>query len=364
MPDVRGIVSKMVAAGESEADIAAVIQRMSAQPQQPAKPSDGLSDTFAAAMRSKGIEPTTSQMEMTKRTSEGILGGGVMTAAPAAAKEGLKLVSGLARRMYSGLLKSSKAVRQEFGDVAPGLLDKRRIISKGGAEAAETAVDDSAKVATDMITNAPKPSPGVPARRVVQEFRPVRDAVKARVDAGVAPASELSQIGERARRIRQTGQAAGGRIDPVRAQTLKKTSQEAAEGAYAQMQGRSKKMLGTDDLLDAATARGFKGGLEDIIPGIGAQNRNTQALIGESRAMADAVGRTNNHLPFGSVSDLAAMSAGAANPILGVAGKLSTMAGPGSAMAIALNELGKRGLDDASQRALMVVMSQLRANPE
>lgn len=355
MADVRDIVAKMVAAGESEADIAAVIQQLgNAKPQ--GNPAERLYDDFA---RANNAEPNPSRREAFGRMSDGVMGGGVMTAAPAAAKEGLKLATGLAQRLYTGLLKPSKAVREEFGDVAPGLLDKRRLITKSGADAADAAIDQSSKVANDMIANAPRPTLGVSARRVVQEFRPVRDAVKARVDAGVTPASELSQIGERARRIRQTGQAAGGRIEPVRAQTLKKTSQEAAEGAYAQMQGRSKKMLGTDDLLDAATARGFKGGLEDIIPGIGAQNRNTQTLIGESRALSDAVGRTSNHLPFGSVSDLAAMGVGMANPLLGVAAKASTMAGPGSAMAIALNELGKRGLDAATERALSVAMSQI-----
>lgn len=299
------------------------------------------------------------QMPLMKQVEEGILGGGVMTAAPGMIAAGPRVIRGIAQRLYNGLLKPSKAVRQEFGDdVAMRALDNRRLITKGGAEAAESAVDASAKKADDMIANAPRPSQGVSARRVVREFRPVRDAVQARVDAGVVPASELQKIGERAKRIRGTAQQTGGRIDPVRSQTLKRTSQDAAEGAYAQMQGRSKKMLDTDDLLDAATARGFKGGLEDIIPGIAAQNKATQGLIGESRAVSDAVGRSSNHLPFGSVSDLAAITAGAVtNPAVGIVGKLSTMAGPGSAMAIGLNEASKLGLDEAIMRALLTQMS-------
>lgn len=356
MPDhLRDVIGRMVAAGESEENIAAVIKQLSVQaPAAPkANAAEQLYDDFARANNS---EPNPSRRAAFGRMSDGVTSGGVVTAAPAMAHEGLKIASGLARRLYSGLLKPSKAIRKEFGDVSEGLLNNRRLISKGGAEAAETAVEQSSKVANDMIANAPRPSPGVSARRVVQEFRPVRDAVKARVEAGVAPASEMGRIGARARRIQQTAKASGGRIDPEKAQTLKRTSQDAAAGAYRQMERGGSKMLGTDDLLDAATARGFKGGLEDIIPGIGKQNQHTQSLMGQSRALADAVGRTSNHLPFGSVSDLAAMGAGAHNPLLGVAGKLSTMAGPGSGIAIALNELGKRGLDKAAERAAMIAI--------
>jgi hypothetical protein len=359
VPDqLTAIVGRMVAAGESEENIAAVIRQMSTPAVSHEAEPRTTTDLVEQALRSKGVEMSPESRQMNERMAEGAMGGGVTSAAPGAATGGVKVLQGLGKRLYSGLLKPSKAVKQEFGDVVPGLLEKRRLITRGGAEAAEGAVEQSAKVADDMIANAPKPSPGVSARRVVQEFRPVKDAVQARVDAGVSPASELSKVTDRAKRIRGTARQSGGRIDPQRAQTLKRTSQDAAQGAYRQMERGNAKMLGTDDLLDAATARGFKGGLEDIVPGIGAQNQATQRLIGESRALTDAVGRTSNHLPFGSVSDLAAMGAGMANPALGIAGKLSTMAGPGSAIAVLMNEVGKRGMDDAMQRALMVAMSQ------
>lgn len=262
----------------------------------------------------------------------------------------------VARKLYGGLLKPTKAVRKEFGDVVPELLDSRRMITRGGAEAAEEAVSASAGVADDMIANAPRPSKGVSPLRVSKEFRPVLDAVKARVDAGVVPASELDKVVDRVQRLRQSASQSGGRFDPQRAQALKRTSQEAATGAYKQMQAGGSKMLSTDDLLDAATARGFKGGIEDIVPGIGQQNAATQRLIGQSRAMADAVGRTGNHLPFGSVSDLAAMGVGTANPLLGIMGKAATMAGPGSAMAIGLNEAGKSNALEALTRAAIIAM--------
>lgn len=353
-------VKRMQTEGVPEADILAFVNQFDADTNTaPAPARNAAEQLYNEFARANGAEPNPSRRDAFSRMSDGVMGGGVATAAPGMVAGGFRIAQGLGKRLYAGLLKPSKAVRQEFGDVSQGLLDKHRLISRGGAEAAETAVDESAKVADDMIASAPKPSPGVSARRVVQEFRPVRDAVKARVEAGVAPASEISKIAERARRIGKTAKDSGGRIGPEKAQLLKRTSQDAAQGAYRQMERGNTKMLGTDDLLDAATARGFKGGIEDIIPGIGQQNQATQKLIGESRALADAVGRTSNHLPFGSVSDLAAMTVGAGNPLLGIAGKASTMAGPGSAIAIALNELGKHGLDDATQRAISIAVSQI-----
>jgi len=350
-------VRRMQAEGVSEADILAFVDQFDAAPaaEPPAAVARGERGTGRIQDRQSFKELESAGFGPLLAGAES---GGVMSAAPGMAAGGMKLIQGLGRRLYSGLLKPSKSIKQEFGDVVPGLIDKRRLITKGGAEGAETAVEQSAAKADDMIASAPRPSQGVSFGRVVKEFRPVHDAVQARIDAGVSPASDLDKIVERVRRIRQTANNSGGRIDPSRAQTLKRTSQDAAQGAYTQMQKGNAKMLSTDDLLDAATARGFKGGIEDVVPGIGAQNQATQRLIGESKALTEAVGRTSNHLPFGSVSDLAAMTAGATNPLLGVAGKVSTMAGPGSALAIAMNEAGKHGLDDAMQRALLAAMSQ------
>lgn len=348
---LQDIVSRMLAAGESEENIAAVIRSFpsSSAPQTPAPTPTSPLQRIEGRLRDAGYGSVV----------EGMRGGGVMTAAPVVkgAQEGLQLLQGLGRRLYTGLLKPSKAIRQEFPTAAEGLLENRRLITRGGADAAESAVEAAANSADSMIANAPRPSQGVSANRVTQEFGDVLDAVKARVDAGVVPATELDRVAQRITRIRNTANAAGGRIDPVRAQTLKRTSQDAAQGAYNQMQRGNAKMLSTDDLLDAATARGFKVGIEDIVPGIKEANQTTQKLIGQSKAITEAVGRTSNHLPFGGVSDLAAMMASHANPLFGVAGKVSTMAGPGSAVAIGANEVGKRGGDAALRRALSVMAS-------
>lgn len=268
---------------------------------------------------------------------------GAMELAGGAAGRALK---GVGTRLYSGLLKPSKAIRREFPTVVDDLIQNKRLITPGGwfgggLRGAEDDVAAAAAKADDLIRQAAPTAPTVQPREIIGEFGDVVQAVRDRVRAGVVPEGELAKVGERGRRLVRTTRTGPG-LEITEAQRLKKAAQDAAAGAYRQMRAGNIRQLGTEDLLDAATARGLKGALEAKVPGLRAANQATQRLIGQERALADAVGRTGNHLPFGSVSDLAAMGAGAAGgPLTGLAAKASTMAGPGSAAAIALYQAGK-----------------------
>jgi hypothetical protein len=348
-PLTREQVVALVQAGASDDEILEIARR-----QTPAAPTPAVSHETTAP--ESGPWYSTPAFEAGKhKLREGILGGGMVTAAPGAVSGGVNLLQGLGRRLYRGLLKPSKAVRQEFGDVVPGLITKRRLITKGGADAAETAVDQSAQVADDLIAAAAPTAAPIPPTDVIREFGDVVRATTDRVRAGVVPSSDLAKIGARSRRVVRTARTtqSGVGVDLPEAQRLKKASQEAATGAYRQMRAGHAKQLSTDDLLDAATARGYKSAIEARVPGVREQNAATQALIGESRALEDAVGRTGNQLPFGSVSDLAALSVGHLHPALGAAGKMSTMAGPGSAVAIGLNEAGRLPWDVMLRTAIL-----------
>lgn len=268
---------------------------------------------------------------------------GAMELAGGAVGRGLKTVG---TKLYGGLLKPSKAVRREFPTVVDDLIQDKRIISPGGwfgggLKGAEEAVEKAAGAADDLIAKAGPTAPSISAQEIVKEFRPVVSTVRDRVRAGVVAPDELAKVGARGRRMVRTTNTGPG-LEIAEAQRLKKAAQDAASGAYRQMRAGNIRQLGTDDLLDAATARGLRGALENRVPGLREANQATQRLIGQERALADAVGRTGNHLPFGSVSDLAAMGAGAAGgPLTGIAAKASTMAGPGSAAAIALYQAGR-----------------------
>jgi hypothetical protein len=351
---LRDIVGRMVEAGESEENIALVIQRMSHDAPEPPQ-------TFREQMEAR--VPSIKQME------EGILGGGVLTAAPAAAQGGLKLIQGLARRLYGGLLKPKQGLKDSFGDakqIAGTLLDERAAISKGGLEKVQGRLADSRNTAMQMVKDAEAAgTQGVVAKDVISEFAPVVKELRKRVDIGQA--NQLGEVGTRGKRILATTSRTGGDIPLTRAQALKETAQDAASGAYRAKERGLTKQLGADDMLDEAVAKGLRKGIERKVPGIGPQNARTQQLIGGRNALEDALEREANNNMLGGGRDWAALLAGGAGtasggPAMGAAGAalMRLMATPssGSRIAIGMNEASKLGLDDAVQRALMVAMSQ------
>jgi len=364
---LREIVSRMVAAGESEADIAAVIQRLSAT--EPPKRPETMSDLMDAALQSKGITRTPEAREMSNRMAEGAAGGGIVTAAPAVAMEGGKIIQGLARRLYGGLLKPKQALKDSFGDakqIATTLLEERAPISRGGLEKVAGRMKDSRTAAMGLVRDAEAAgTQGVVAKDVLGEFKPVVSELRKRVDIGQA--NELGQVGARGRRILATTARTGGDIPLTKAQALKETAQEASSGAYRAMERGGQKQLSADDLLDTAVARGLKQGIERKVPGVQVQNARTQKLLGGTRALEDAVEREANNNMLGGGRDWAALLAGitgtaAGSPIGGAmaAGGMRALATPstGSRIAIGMNEASKLGLDDAVQRALLVALSQ------
>lgn len=356
---LREIVGNMMAAGESEENIAAVIQRLSAEtapdvPRHRQKPSE--------APEIKGY-PGLQQLVA------GAEGGGLVSAAPAVATQGTKFIQGLARRLYGGLLKPKQGLKDSFGnakEIAGTLLEQRAPISRGGLEKVAGRMKDSRNTAMGMVRDAEAAGmQGVVAKDVLSEFKPVVQELRKRVDIGQANA--LGEVGKRGKRILATTGRTGGDIPLTKAQQLKETAQEASSGAYRALERGGQKQLSAEDLLDTAVARGLKQGIERKVPGVQAQNAMTQKLLGGTRALEDAVEREANNNMLGGGRDWAALLAGitgtgAGGPAGGVlaAGGMRALATPstGSRIAIGMNEASKLGLDDAMQRALMVIMKQ------
>jgi len=389
MPDqLNDIVSRMVEAGESEQDIALVIQRMSHEqpPRHPhAKVADWVMENapmvggMAAGLASGGAGLIPAAIAAG--------GGGFLGARlrgddrPTAAVEGVKqgatdlaggvITKGLiggARRLYGGLLKPNKALKDGFGDaktIADTLLAERVPISRGGVEKVTGRLSQSRGAAMDMVKEAERAgTQGVVAKDVLSEFGPVVSELRKRVDIGQA--DDLAKVGQRGKAILRTTGGRGGDLALTRAQALKETAQDASSGAYRVMERGGQKQLSADDLLDTATARGFKQGIERKVPGVKAQNARTQKLIGGTRALEDAVEREANNNVVGGGRDWAAMGAGAlglgtGGPAGGAAAAMAMrlLATPstGSRIAIGANEMAKLPV---AQLIRMAQMQQLR----
>lgn len=359
---LRAIVQRMIERGESEDAIREVVRNFGEMPDQP------------MASHGEGRRPASEAPELRgypglQQLVAGAEGGGLTSAAPGVVAKGGKLLQGVAKRLYGGLLKPKQGLKDSFGDateIAGTLLNERAPISKGGLQKVTGRLADSRNTAMQMVKDAEAAgTQGVVAKDVISEFAPVVKELRKRVDIGQA--NELGQVGARGKRILATTARTGGDIPLTKAQALKETAQDASAGAYRAMERGTQKQLSADDLLDTAVARGFKQGIERKVPGVQAQNARTQTLIGGRNALEDAIEREANNNMIGGMRDIGALVAGiggtaAGGPVLGAtgAGIIRAMATPsiGSRAAIGLNEASKLGLDDAVQRALLVALSQ------
>jgi hypothetical protein len=357
----------MVAAGESEEDIALVIQRMSRAEPTP-EPTRGLEQLHTDAMRSKGLEPTASGLQFSRQMEDGVLGGGVTgglvnTAVTPALGVGQKF----ARRLISGLLKPNKALKEGFGgsqELAGTLLENRAPITQRGLTKITDRLTGSRNTAMDMVRAAEQQgTQGVVPKDVISEFAPVVQELRKRIDIGQT--GNMAQVGARGKAILRTAGRGGGDIPLTRAQALKETAQDASSGAYRAMERGGQKQLSADDLLDTAVARGLRQGIERKVPGVGPQNKITQGLIGGRNALEDALERESNNLGIGGAKDALAMMAGGgaiaagAGPMaapLAITTRLLATPSTGSMAAIALNEASKSGVLDASTRAALLAL--------
>lgn len=308
------------------------------------------------------------QDSMTEAAGGVALEGGKQAAAEVVGGAIGKGLTKVAPRLYRGLLKPSKAIEQGFGgdDVVKTLMDNGVTISEKGLEKVTGRMADSRGAAMRMVKDAGPGSTFVSPAEVVREFRPVVETLKKR--AAIGQTDELAKVGERGRRlVRSLGRG----VDAEGAQALKETAQDSASGAYRAMERGGAKQLGAEDLLDEATARGLRKAVESRVPGVAAQNRTTQKLIGGSRALENALTRSRNNLGIGGARDLIAagvggsiggMAGGPAGGALGAGAGILTrlLASPraGSATAIGLDRVGKHVPIDELLRALQFAMQE------
>lgn len=271
------------------------------------------------------------------------------------------------KALYRGLLKPSKAIREDFKIMGPNgkmisggdavvqtLMDEGVTISGKGLDKATGKLAASRDAALKMVDDAAPTSTYVKPSEVMGEFGDVVKELRNRINAGQA--SELAKVGERGKRLMKVLGGSRG-MDASGAQVAKETAQEAAYGGRRMVERGGSKQLSADDLLDAATARGFKKAVESRVPGVAAQNQRTQALLGAKRAVQDAVEGRANNMAVGGARDIIAAGTGAAvgGPAGLATGLVSrVLASPraGSALGIALNRTGKKVPIDELIRAL------------
>jgi hypothetical protein len=270
-------------------------------------------------------------------------------------------VNFLGKRLYRGLAKPSKALREQYPDAIDTLVDEGATLTHRGLGKVEGALGKSAQKADAMIDAAAPTATLIKPKEIVSQFGGTVKELRKRADIGQP--SELGRVGERGRRIVATGRNGG--IDLKRAQELKRTAQNAANAGYRQAERGTVKEVGADTLLDKDVARGLRGAIERRVPGIDVVNRRTQSLGGAKDVVDDALQREGNNLAFGGAKEglaaLGAMGGYAASGgdadravQLGVLTRLLATPSTGSMAAIGMNRLGRSPIIQNAIRSLLM----------
>lgn len=236
------------------------------------------------------------------------------------------------RQMYRSVIGLTNRLRQQHPKALEQLMAGRGVlkgtpVTENAARSIETSIDNAKKSVDDIIDQAANraSAPRVDPIDVVQSGRAkiqqYIDQLRA-VDSKAA--DRLEKVADRryGDLVSKTGDFANNTpADLRRVQESKRLLQKRADEAYAAMRrGSSKVQLSPDDLIDIQMAHDMRMALEKTVPEVKPLNAKMADEIGQLRVLNDSLQRSGKHVPFGSVSDLAAMN------VFGVSGSTALAA--------------------------------------
>jgi hypothetical protein len=275
---------------------------------------------------------------------QGAASGGIMSIGPQAVEGTRRLITGLARRMYQGALKPTKAVvsRTPGGEAALAETGLREglTVSRGGVEKATNLISEL----DDAVTQAIQGSNATVSRNAVsQRLNDTFDTFSRQVN----PQGDLQQIRNVGRNFRRANPA---QMPVQRAQELKQGTYKAQAKKYGQQ-------AGAESEAEKTLARGLKEEISRAVPEVEPLNSRQAQIIQVRKALEDATRRTGNRDTIGLTDVIAATS----NPRL-LAATIGMRAVPQSLAARALNRTGQSDVSpevlQAAVRALIAGQSQ------
>lgn len=256
--------------------------------------------------------------------------------------EGLaKGVTALGQRMYTGFLKPSRSVRREFPKVAEQLYEQGRGINQRSLDAANDTIESLRQEVDDTILQGARQNvPPIDTSDLMMAYQEMMDYAD-RMIANKSQGPAVKQAIEK--EFQYLARKIGKGVDVVDAQNRKRFFQSQADAAYEAVRRGQKSQLGWRDLMNMSVARELQNAIERRLPEVAAKNRQIQQQIGQARALSDALGRIDNHMPFGSVSDVVSISSGLASgsALTGAAAKLASTAQTGQAIATQMGQMGR-----------------------
>jgi hypothetical protein len=305
-------------------------------------------------------EAVTSQGEMVADAARsGAIQGGVQAVGGVVGKG----LSAGANRLYQGLAKPSKALREGFDDLVPQALKDRIPLTTGGGARAERLLGQSHDAAEKIISTGHNAGKTITPREMTSELGAVTRDLQLRARAGQVP--EFDAVARTASGITRRNPS---RVPLGDAQAIKRKAQEAAQGAYKKMNAGNASQLSGADMAQEAVARGTRKAIERQVPEVAKANALTQSRIGVDRMVSDATSREGNTLMMNGLRDVAAVGAGAGLGSLADAPEAGAGAGlllrllstpsHGSRAAILASEAARLKVPEHALRALMAAYEQ------
>jgi hypothetical protein len=272
--------------------------------------------------------------------TRGAAQGGIMSAGPQIVDGTRRVITGIAKRMYQGALKPTKAVvsRTPGGEAALAEtgLKEGLTVSRGGVQKATDLIEGLDDQVSSAIggSSATVPQQGV-MRRLATPVSQFKDQV--------APLGDLKRIANVGREFKATTP----RDIPVQqAQKIKQGTYKAQAKKYGQ-QG------GAEVEAEKALARGLKEEISGAVPAVAPLNARQSQIIQIRKALDDATRRGGNRDTVG-LTDVVAMGT---NPKL-LATTLAMRAAPQSLGARALYRTGQAGpTPEALQAAIRALIA-------
>lgn len=404
--ELRGIVSRMVEGGESEQDIAAVIQRYNATktatPEQPeaAEPSGlqrlaqgfidyvpnpvgiwrglrkatqpeamptagalaggvlgGIVGNVPGAIAGAGIGGSLGKGgEIMSREARGedVPGNALMSMAKRGAGEAAlqaaggvagKALQGIGRGAYRFALRPQNAVLKKYGDdVIQEGLDQGIVVRKGQKKAAELAA--RRKLEKDIAVDKASERASVSMPRVMDDTaQGLWDESQAMKRAGLGdPMPDFE------RQAAEMVSANPRGITPAALEELKRTRDSRLGGAFRKI--RAREPVTPEEQFGVQFVRTAGDTLEGVVPGYRDMNRGIMTATGLDRAIQT---RTGTSAANNGLENLAAMFMGPA----AIPARIASMPPAASSIGIAANQAGKAtkyGLPASVRAALLAMM--------
>jgi hypothetical protein len=349
MPDqLRDIVGRMVAAGESEDDIAAVIQRLSASEAAPTQTplermeqrlTDDGYGSVVAGMRGGGLSSATPTM----------VGQAAQHFAPGVSRA---LKSG-AEKMYGGLLKAKDATIERFPTVVRDLIDSGAAIAQGGRR---KVIEGLRRVGDEKqaLLNAADKRASIPRESM---RRGLDDVLDKAIESSDTPVKDMNKLAQVERDLIPDSPG----VAPSHADKLKSKMQAESDRAFRQMKMGTRV---TDIGARARTgvARSTKEALEAVEPKLTDVNARYASGKGQAEALREALKRADKHSVVG-MSDLLGGTLGAAMGPAGIPAGVAAMRlfnnpNIGSRVAIGIDRAARiPRIDELSKAALLALLS-------